>query len=84
MPSRCRVVKYRGIGRASSVIGQGAAWPDKVSLMALMNLSTGTEREPMVRGSEAGPPAGIAEEVRAVAKSHLIRLRGLLGALALA
>ena len=34
--------------------------------------------------SEAGPPAGIAEEVRAVAKSHLIRLRGLLGALALA
>ena len=52
--------------------------------MALMNLSTGTEREPMVRGSEAGPPAGIAEEVRAVAKSHLIGLRGLLGALALA
>jgi len=34
--------------------------------------------------SETGPPAGTAEEVRVVATSHVIRLRGLLGELALA
>ena len=34
--------------------------------------------------SETGPPAGTVEATRAVAQSHLVRLRGLLGELALA
>jgi SAM-dependent methyltransferase len=34
--------------------------------------------------SETGPPAGTIEATRAVAQSHLVRLRGLLGELALA
>jgi len=34
--------------------------------------------------TEAGPPAGSLEETRRVAQNHLIRLRGLLGELALA
>ena len=33
--------------------------------------------------SEAGPPAGTAKEIRAVATSHVIRPRGMLGELAL-
>jgi hypothetical protein len=34
--------------------------------------------------TEAGPPAGSLEETRRVAQNHLIRLRGLLGELAVA
>ena len=34
--------------------------------------------------SETGPPAGTVEATRAVARSHLVRLRGLLGEVALA
>jgi len=34
--------------------------------------------------TEAGPPAGSLEETRRVAKHHLIRLRGVLGELAVA
>ena len=34
--------------------------------------------------TEAGPPAGSLEETRRVAQNHLIRLRGVLGELAIA
>ena len=34
--------------------------------------------------TEAGPPAGTLEETRQVAQNHLVRLRGILGELALA
>jgi hypothetical protein len=34
--------------------------------------------------TEAGPPAGSLEETRTVARNHLIRLRGVLGELAIA
>jgi hypothetical protein len=34
--------------------------------------------------TEAGPPAGSPEETRRVAQNHLIRLRGMLGEMAIA
>ena len=34
--------------------------------------------------TEAGPPAGTLEETRQVAQNHLVRLRGILGELAIA
>jgi hypothetical protein len=37
-----------------------------------------------IMGTEAGPPAGSLEETRTVARNHLIRLRGVLGELAIA
>ena len=33
-------------------------------------------------GTEAGPPAGCLEDTHVVARNHLIRLRGILGELA--
>jgi len=35
-----------------------------------------------ILGTEAGPPAGCLEDTRVVARNHLIRLRGVLGELA--
>jgi len=73
--------KLRGLEREHNTGGSSGALP----LRALLR-EAGFAR-PQASGSlvtEAGPPAGSLEETRRVAHNHVIRLRGVLGKLAVA